>query len=722
MKMKNLSIIFSLLAIVFFVQCSPKTSEVAKKGQELKTTPDEPVQQESLNADFRKSMPEPGPAPVIEIGSYEQFELDNGLKVIVVENHKLPRVSFSLTVDMGPFKEGEFAGHAEMAGQLLSAGTKSKTKAEIDEAIDFMGATLNTSYRGMYAASLRKHTENLLEIVTDVLLNPSFPEEEFDKIKKQTLSGLASSKDNPNAIASNVSSALRYGKDHPYGEITTETTVENITLQKCREFYKNYFLPNISYLIVVGDITAAEVKPMIMKHFSSWKKQDYKKESFPAPKPPEKRSVDFVNKAGAVQSVIRITYPLDLKPGADDEIKTTVLNTMLGGYFASRLNANLREDKAYTYGAGSSLSSDEEIGHFTAAASVRNEVTDSAIVQFLYELERIRNEKADEDEMNLVKNYLSGSFARSLENPQTVARFALNTIRYGLPDDYYATYLEKLSAVTADDVREMALKYIHPDKAYVIVVGNKDEVAEKLTPFAANKKLNFYDNYGEPIVTNAVIPEGMTAEKVLEDYLTALGGIEKLNSVKSLSTVMSADMQGRKMNIRLHQAENKYANIVDIEGMGEMGKEVYNNGKGLVAQMGQKIPLDDEQIKGMESSSYPFVELKFEELGYKTELTGIENIEGTDAYVIAVESPAGEKKTHYFAMETSLKIRELEVKGAGERTITSISDYSDYKEVDGIMFPHTMTITGMMPMPLKMEVVEIRVNGDIDNSIFSVGD
>ena len=718
--MKNISFI-SLLAILLFVQCTSKTTKVTQKSDDKKVeTPKEDLGEATKKAEFRKTMPEPGPAPKIQIGSYEEFSLDNGLKVIVVENHKIPRVTFSLTVDMGPIGEKEFAGYADIAGDILSKGTNTKTKAEIDEEVDFMGATLRTSSGGMYAASLRKHTVNLLKIMSDVLLNPSFPEDEFEKIKKQTISGLASSKDDPNAIASNVASVLRYGKDHPYGEIVTEQTVEKITVDRCKKFYDTYFKPNLSYLIVVGDITIDEAKPMVENYFGSWKKGVVKKAKFETPKAPEKTSFDFVNKAGAVQSVINVTYPVDLKPGSEDVIKARVMNTILGGYFASRLNANLREDKAYTYGARSSLSSDEEIGYFSAGASVRNEVTDSSVVEFLHELNKIRNEKPPEGELTMVKNYISGGFARSLENPQTVARFALNTIRYNLPEDYYATYLEKLSKVTTEDVQEMAKKYIKPDHAYVLVVGNKDEVAEKLEAIAPDGKLNFYDNYGNEIKNDFVMPDDMTAEKVISDYLMALGGSEKLKKVKDVTTSMSAEMQGRTMNFTVYQAENKFANVIEMEGMGEMGRQVYNDGKGLFSQMGQKMPLNDDQLAGMKEAAYPFAEMMFEDLGYKTELKGVEKIEGFDAYVVALETPEGDKKTQYYAVETGLKIREMETKDAGGRTVTEITDFSDYKEIDGIMFPHTMTVTGMMPIPMKMMVAEIKVNKGIDESVFAI--
>lgn len=699
----------SFLALIFFSQCTPKTADVTKKTEEVKDKVEEVVTEVQDN--FRAGAPKPGPAPKIQLGTYEQFELDNGLKVIVVENHKLPRVTFSLSLDVDPIAENEFAGTASMAGQLMSQGTTTRSKAQIDEEVDFMGATLSSSSTGMFAASLRKHTDNLLKVMSDVLLNPSFPTDEFDKLKKQTLSGLASSKDDPNAIAGNVASVLRYGKDHPYGEIETEETVENITLDKCKEYYTNYFRPNVAYLIVVGDITPDEAKSMVNNYFGAWKRASVPSSDFAMPLAPEETTIDFVHKTGAVQSVINVTYPVDFKPGSADAIKASVMNTLLGGFFRSRLNGNLREDKGYTYGIRSSLRSDKEVGSFSTSAGVRNEVTDSSIVQILHELNRLRTEPVPAEELTLVKNYLSGSFARSLESPQTVARFALNTIRNNMDKDYYANYLENLSKVTSADLMAMAQKYIKPENAHIVVVGNKGEVAENLSKIA---KVNYYDYYGEEVKQTFEIPEGTTAQTVIADYLNAIGGKGKLGEVKDLSLKMSTSMMGTTMNIDFDIMDGKFSNVASVAGMGVMSKQVYNDGKALMQQQGQTIPVDAAGIAGMKERAVLFPEMKYDELGYKLKLAGAEQIDGTNAYAIEIESPSGNKSTQYFSVETSLKIRE--VASEGEQTI--ITDLKDYKEVDGILFPHTSTMTGLAPMPLEMKTEEVKVNKGIDTAVF----
>ncbi len=194
----------------------------------------------------RSVRPKPGPAPKVQIGKIESFQLENGLKVFVVENHKLPKVSYSLMLNLDPMSEGNIKGYSEMLGSLLGTATKNRTKDQINKESDFIGASLNTSSTGIYGSSLKKHNEKLLELMSDILLNPVFNQDEMDKIKTQTLSGLQASKNTPESMAANVSGFLNYGKKNPYGEITTEETVKNISLDDCKSYYETYFKPNVA--------------------------------------------------------------------------------------------------------------------------------------------------------------------------------------------------------------------------------------------------------------------------------------------------------------------------------------------------------------------------------------------------------------------------------------------------------------------------------------------
>lgn len=714
--MKNL--IYILFAVVLVaLQCTPKTAEKAKGNKEDVTKVDASGKN-GIKEDFRSKAPEPGPAPRVQMGDYETFKLDNGLEVIVVENHKIPSVSFQIYVDAPVVAEGDAAGYIDIAGQMLRTGTSTKTKVELDEEIDFMGAYLSTSSSGMYASSLKKHSPTLLGLMSDILLNPSFPADEFDKIKTQTLSALASEKEEASAIAGNVSRVLRNGEDHPYGEVTTEATINNINLEACKAYYNTYFKPNISYLVIVGDVTLADAKGMAEKAFGNWKSNGkVKKTSYDQPEGPDKTEVAFVNKAGAVQSAIRVTYPVDLKPGAPDAIKANVMNTMLGGFFRSYLNNNLREDKGYTYGVRSSLRPNLEIGNFTAYASVRNEVTDSSIVQFIAELNRIRDTRISDEDLTLVKNVMSGNFARDLEDPERVARFALNTARYNLPKDYYTTYLEKISAVSADDIMEMAKKYIRPDKAYIVVVGNKDEVAKKLSPFG---EVYHYDNNGVEMDMNELaIPAGVTGKTVIENYLKAIGGVDKLKMVKDNKTVMSGSMQGMGLTFTNYmKAPNKSKIEVAVAGMGVMESTVFNGTKGSSSQMGQaKKAMDATEVAEMKAQRI-FTEMEYLTADYKIELKEATNLKGTAVYKVVVITPTDKKSTQYYDMATGLKVQEVAIKEAAGEKITQITNYGDYKEVAGIMYPHAVTISGGAMPPINLKVTELKVNTGLEDSLF----
>lgn len=453
----------------------------------------------TLNSVFaqvdRSHYPEPGAAPTINIGDAETFTLPNGLKVFVVENHKLPRVTFSLKLDRDPILEGNKAGYTSLVGPLMMGGTKSLNKDQLDEAIDQIGASINVSSTSAVASSLTKHQEALLTLFADVLFNPSFPQEELDKLKKQTISVLAAEKDDPNSIGMVVSNAVLYGKDHPYGENATEITVNAIEVADIANYYKSYFRPNIAYMAIVGDITKNEAEALMKKYFGSWEKAAVPTHKWPKAVVPTENQVVLVDRPASVQSVINITYPVELQFNSPDRIGASLLTYILGGGASSRLFMNLRESKGYTYGAYSSISPDRISGNFAADASVRTEVTDSAAYQFFYELKNITEKTITEEEVAAAKAYLTGSFGRSLENPATIANFALNTEIYDLPKDYYKNYLKNLDAVTTETLNDIAPKYIKPANAYLIIVGNTEAFKDTIGQFGEVKN---YTVEGDP--------------------------------------------------------------------------------------------------------------------------------------------------------------------------------------------------------------------------------
>ncbi len=671
--------------------------------------------------DFRKTPPVAGPAPKIQIGKAEQITLDNGLKVIVVPNSKLPRVSFQVFVDADPQIEGNAAGYVEMMGELLSKGTTTMTKAQIDEKIDFIGASFSSSATGVSGTCLVKHADALLSILSDVLLNPAFPETELKKAKLRQQSNLAQAKDDANTISSNVASVLNFGSNHPYGEVMTEETLERIDLAAIRKHYDTWFKPNISYFVVVGDVTKAQAETWAKKYFGSWKRGEITRTNYSAPAGPTRAELSFVHKPGAVQSVVSVTYPVDLKPGTSDAIPASVMNTLLGGYFNSRLNQNLREGRGFTYGARSTLSPDPIATKFNAYASVRNEVTDSSVVEFLKEMNRIRNEKIPRDELSVVKSVMTGNFASSLESPETVARFALNTARYNLPADYYATYLQKLSEVSPDDVTRMAMKYIRPDRAYILVVGDKS-IAEGLSRFSTDRKVRYYDVHGKPVVENTLsLPEGLHAEKVIINYLTAIGGEDALRSVKDITR------EGQLKGVMPVDVSSKFVQKKGNKSLLEMKvgpqvlmKIVFDGKQGYTDGIDGRKPLEGNELKNTKRAAVMFPELNYNKDIYSVLLKGIEIVGDQKAYVIEITDASGYKITNYYSAESYLKLRDMRTVVEDGETRVIVQDYEDYRDVSGVKIPFTTRLNGVFPVPAKVVYDRVTINGGVSDELFEM--
>jgi zinc protease len=667
----------------------------------------------------RSKKPTAGPAPEIKLGEYESFVLQNGLKVFVVTNNKLPVVFFNLVIDRDPILEGKSVGYVGIAGQLLRTGTKTRTKDKLDEEIDFIGATLSTSSSNVYASSLKKHVNKILDLMSDVVLNPNFKQEELDKVIKQTLSQLAADKEDPNAISTRVGDVVFFGKDHQYGEVETEETVKTITLDLCNKYYQEYFHPNAAYLAIVGDINKAEAQKLVEKYFGKWQSKESPKGDVSIPKAPLINKVALIDRPSSVQSVLNIGYPVELKKGSEDVIKASVLNTILGGSFISRINKNLRETNGYTYGARTSLSSDKYIGKFTATTEVRNSVTDSAITEIISEMKKIRNEKVTDEELILTKNYMTGGFARSLENPQTIANFAIDIERYSLPKDYYKNYLKNLNDVTSDDILATSKKYIKPNNLNLVVVGNAEEIAKNLTRFSITGKIDYYDINGEkydPNVKN--IPEGVTIEQILNKYVEVIGGKENVEKIKDRTMTLKGSVQGMDISVVIYQKyPNKLFQTIDIGGMYKM-KTTFDGEKGKADQMEQVQDLAGDQLEEMKGSGMDAM-LDYSKYGFKTELSSMENINGKEAYKITLTSATGKKSTQYYSVETGFLIRSVSQISSPQGTVTQTTDMDDYRDVQGMKYPFKLS-QNFGPQTIDLTVSSIETNTGLSDALFEV--
>lgn len=665
----------------------------------------------------RSKRPVPGPAPTINLATPQSFSLDNGMKLMVVRNTKLPRVRIQLLIDNPLYAAEDKAGVESILAAMLGNGTTSISKDAFNEEVDFLGASINFGSQSGFASSLSKYFDRVFELFADAAMNPLLVEEEFKSEKDKLLEALKNNERDVSTVSRQVSSALLYGRNHPKGEFTTIETVENTTLADVRNYYDNFFSPENAYLIVIGDVEISKAEALANLHFANWPRKGVKRVSYSDPQDVQYTQINFVDMPNAVQSELVVQNIVNLKMNDPDYYAVLIANNILGGDFNSYLNMNLREDKGWTYGARSSTGAGKHVTSFNASTSVRNAVTDSAVVEMLGEIRNIRENLVDHDKLALAKAKFTGDFVLALERPETIARYALNIETQNLPKDFYENYLRKINAVTAQDVKRVANKYYLVENARVVVVGKGSEVLEGLKNIdrgdGTMMPVRYFDRYGNEVEApnyNVEIDPSVTAETVLNNYITAIGGKSKLQPVKSVFTTAGATMQGMQLGMEMKVTnDNKLSQAVLMGGMA-LQKTVFNGETGYSVTQGQRADLDEKQIKGYKASAYPFPELKPGEISLK----GIENVNGSNAYAVAF----GKNRVSFYDMVTGLKVKDentVEMNGAEMKTAVY---YNDYQEVNGIKFPHTMTISAG-PQELNFEVSEIKINEGVSEEDFN---
>jgi zinc protease len=664
----------------------------------------------------RSKKPGAGPAPAIRLASAQEFTLENGLRVFVVTNTKLPRVAYNLVLEYEPILEGPSAGYVEMAGELIGQGTKTRTKDVLNDEIDFMGASISTSPSGVYATGLSRYADKLMELTADIILNASMPTDELEKIRTKRLSGLAASKSDPQAIASRVSNRLMFSTNHPYGEIEDEATVKAVTLAKCQEFYANYYRPNIAYLAIVGNITLSDAKALVTKNLAKWERSNVPSRSIMLPIPPKGPVIALVNKPGAVQSIISIASAQDIKPNNKELFKLRVANEILGGGSSARLFTNLRERHGWTYGAYSRITPDKYAGRFTAQASVRTAVTDSAISEFLAEMSRITTKSPSDSELILSRNGLSGSFIQSLEQPQTLANFAINTVRYDLPATYYTNYVKSIASVTAAEVQSSITQIVNDKQMYILVVGDAPALEAKLAKFG---QVVVLDDMGNPAQLSKLkeVPVGITAQSVADKYIAAIGGAPAIAKVKDMVLTYKGEIQEQPLTLDLYMKAPNMRTLVLAAAGREMQRTASNGTTINEKNMAGSRKKEGKELENALATQYLYWERDVAARGMKAELAGLETINAVESYKVNYTQKSGDVFTDYYAMQTGLKIRHVETRQTPQGPTSVQVDYADYRKEGDIMVPATM-IQQLGPMSLEMKLSSAAINKGIKDSVF----
>jgi predicted Zn-dependent peptidase len=662
-----------------------------------------------------RTQPKPGPAPTINIKKPETFSLPNGLKVLVVENHKLPRVSFNLTIDNTPYAEGNKKGVDDLTSSLIGNGSTKTSKDAFNEEIDFLGANINFFSSGASASGLSKHAKRILELMAEGALMPNFTQEEFDKEKEKLIEGLKTQEKSVPAVAGRVERVLAYGKNHPAGEYLSEETINNVSLADVKTNYSTYFVPERAYLVVVGDVKTKEVKKLVEKLFGSWVKATAPRLTYSNPTNVQYSQINFVDMPNAVQSEITLFNTVNLKMGDADFFPVILANQVFGGDFNSYLNMNLREKHGWTYGARSSIGFDKNMySQFRANTQVRNAVTDSAITQALYELNRIRTEKVTEEALNNVKAGYIGRFVMQVEKPSTVARYALNIETEGLPADFYENYIKNINAVTPDDVMRVVNKYFLADNLRILVVGKAAEVLPGLESLKI--PIFFFDKFGNPTEKPAMkkaIPAGVTVKTVIDNYINAIGGDKAIKTVKSIAYLGSAKIPQAPMPLTYTSkidSKGRFAEELSMAGMGSLMKQVVNGNTAYAAQQGQKKVMEGKELAEMKESAVLFSETLLATKAGVT-LSGIEPLNGSDAYTV-VDGDT----TYYFDVKSGLKVAEASTSEQGGQKVTQMTTFGDYRDVKGVKLPFNQIMNVGFELDIKMS--EVKVNEGVTDADF----
>jgi len=448
-----------------------------------------------------------GKAPInkevlkVKLPKAYETKLSNGLQVIVLEQHKLPTFNMQMIVLSGGLTEAsDQHGVAQFTASLLREGTKTRSSKQLAEQVDSLGASLGANSglsaqdSRVSASGLTDNLDQIMELFADVILNPSFPADEFNKLKTRSLAQLRQQRSNPNFLANEMFQRVMYGA-HPAARTSlTVDEIQHMTPDVLRKYHSMNYKPNNAVFAIVGDVKPAEIVAKLEKVFGAWQKGDVPQSAMPKVNETGPAKIYLINRPSSVQTNFLLGN-LTIERTDPDYYALDVMNQVVGGNASARLFLNLREDKGYTYGAYSRVSAGRYRGTFRANTEVRTEVTKGSMDELMYEIKRIRDEKIPPEEFDRAKRTIIGSFALQLESPQGLLANIITQKLDGLTADYWDTYTTKIAAITADEVQRVAKKYLDLGHLQVVAVGDAGKIAEILKQYGT---VEIYDTEGKP--------------------------------------------------------------------------------------------------------------------------------------------------------------------------------------------------------------------------------
>ena len=630
--------------------------------------------------------PEPLSEFEFKFPKYKVERLKNGLKVFLIEDKEQPTIAFRVLIKGGSSVDSEKSGIADLTSGLLTKGTKNYNADQIANTLDGVGASIsasaNADFISIYAQSLKKHEELLLKMLKEVILEPTFPKSEFEKLQKQTIASIQYEKSNPSTLAQSLSRIAIYGEEHPYAKRNTEESINSITRDDIINYYNKWFKSNNATIAVIGDFEEKEILQDLENSFSDWSKGELTNIELPNVKTLPK-GVYFVSRPNSVQSSIVVTTLT--VPIKNRYYETLGLASNIIGAFSGRLFMTLREKYSYTYTPFGFQTRTRAINRFACGADVAKDKTDSAISVILSELQSLTIDPPSDEEFNRIRQYSLGSYLMSMESSSFIASLIQNTDFYGLMIEELPKYPNRLQSMTPYDIRIVANEYINPKNAQIIVVGDPS-IKESLTKFGQlfeyDLDLNKVDLKLERIK--------LTVEELLEKYIDAIGGINTINKINAIESKATSEMNinGQVFSGDIYTIKTKDGRMYEKSDFRLFYSETWvDSNQAWINIQNTTTELKDKELYRILFDANIFPLLNFSKFNIKSNILG----KNSKYTVLETINRNAEKNIYYFNNNNYLLAKKETIINRENLIELFTEIYEDYQKIDGILLPTKIT-------------------------------
>lgn len=639
---------------------------------------------------------------------FVSFKLENGLRVIVLEDQKQENINVRLLIDRPLLAEKVYAGTGALTEKLLLGRTFYLDQREIEQKPNPIEGNIQVTDRTITGCAPNQNTAYLLKAIADLVIKPAFLEEDFISLQKEYLAATIAQEKDPEVLAEQFSRMLIFGESHPYGETATPESIANVTAQACRNFHVRYLRPTVAHLAIVGNIKPEKARELVETYFGKWQATGPLFAEFYNSAPlPESTRINIVDLPNQEDVAVDMGYSFRLRPATDEALQAQLLEVLLEDQLSTK--------SWYQAKIEVGLVADPHLGRFRVKMVLPKAVVATAVQDIFTVMYELREEPIDEQKLSAAKSKLAMLFAEQHQKPEQKAKEAINVSRFKLSKTYYDDRIISVANISAQALLETAQQYLVPGRTQVVVVADK-AIAPSLEQLVKDGELHFYTPDGEEIqrISQEIRWEDISAQEVISKYVRAIGGAERLENIQDMTTVVETVIQDQIMTTTEMKKEGeKLWSLTKIGGV-LVNKTILNEDKASVLNAKKKEEINDDQLVFLREQAYIFPETRYDALGFKLELAGGTVINGVTAHGVEIRMPSGRRITDYFDARTGLRIRSVDVVGGAP----VVSDFMDYHSFDGIKYPRQVIVSGASVEPLIFELKSIVFNQGISDEQF----